>query len=119
MEQSAVLGLVMSLTPLSCDLMGLGGAGGNGAASTSAYTTPFSTSQLTSSLSGVFFFMGGLLMILGGIMEFLLGNTFPFVLFCGYGTKHSCCLHLIVVNSYSRKLVVVIWSDPSTILRSL
>jgi succinate-acetate transporter protein len=36
--------------------------------------------------SGVFFFMGGLLMILGGVMEFILGNTFPFVLFCGYGT---------------------------------
>lgn len=65
---SAVLGLVMALTPLSCDLMGWHGAGGAGAAST-----------------GVFFFMGGLLMVLGGVMEFLLGNTFPFVLFCGYG----------------------------------
>lgn len=32
--------------------------------------------------------MGGLLMILGGVMEFILGNTFPFVLFCGYGTIH-------------------------------
>jgi succinate-acetate transporter protein len=65
---SAVLGLVMALTPLACDLMGWRGAGGAGAAST-----------------GVFFFMGGLLMVLGGVMEFLLGNTFPFVLFCGYG----------------------------------
>jgi succinate-acetate transporter protein len=29
--------------------------------------------------------MGGLLMILGGFLEFIVGNTFPFVLFCGYG----------------------------------
>jgi hypothetical protein len=25
-------------------------------------------------------------MLLGGFLEFLLGNTFPFVLFCGYGS---------------------------------
>jgi succinate-acetate transporter protein len=24
-------------------------------------------------------------MILGGFLEFIVGNTFPFVLFCGYG----------------------------------
>lgn len=29
--------------------------------------------------------MGGLLMILGGFLEFILGNTFTFFLFCGYG----------------------------------
>ena len=35
--------------------------------------------------SGVYFFFGGLLMILGGFLEFILGNTFPFVVFCSFG----------------------------------
>jgi len=64
----AVLGFLLSLHPLSCDLMGWRGAGGAGAAST-----------------GVFFFFGGLLMVLGGFLEFILGNTFPFVVFTSFG----------------------------------
>jgi len=64
----ALAGFLLSLTPLSCDLMGWRGAGGNGAAST-----------------GVYFFFGGLLMILGSVGEFLLGNTFPFVVFGTFG----------------------------------
>ena len=34
---------------------------------------------------GVYFFFGGLLMIVGGFLEFLLGNTFPFVVFMSFG----------------------------------
>ncbi|KAI9804332.1 MAG: hypothetical protein M1833_007139 [Piccolia ochrophora] len=64
----ALLGFLLSLSPLSCDLMGWRGAGGNGAASI-----------------GVYMFMGGLLMIIGGVMEFIIGNTFPFVVFCSFG----------------------------------
>lgn len=64
----ALVGFLLALTPLSCDLMGWRGAGGNGAAST-----------------GVYFFFGGLLMILGGVGEFILGNTFPFVVFSSFG----------------------------------
>ncbi|KAF7198346.1 Protein alcS [Pseudocercospora fuligena] len=64
----ALCGFLLSLTPLSCDLMGWRGAGGNGAAST-----------------GVYFFFGGLLMILGSLGEFILGNTFPFVVFGSFG----------------------------------
>ncbi|KAI5366650.1 putative acetate transporter GPR1/FUN34/SatP family [Septoria linicola] len=64
----ALVGFLLSLTPLSCDLMGWRGAGGNGAAST-----------------GVYFFFGGLLMVLGGLGEFILGNTFPFVVFTSFG----------------------------------
>ncbi|MCJ1374348.1 hypothetical protein MMC20_005580 [Loxospora ochrophaea] len=64
----ALLGFLLSLTPLSADLMGWRGAGGNGAAD-----------------NGVYFFMGGLLMIIGGVLEFFLGNTFPFVVFCSFG----------------------------------
>jgi hypothetical protein len=50
--------------------MGWRGAGGNG-----------------SSSIGVFFFMGGLLMIIGGIGEFILGNSYPFIVFSGFGTS--------------------------------
>jgi len=64
----ALLGFLISLSPLSCDLMGWRGAGGNGAAGIGAY-----------------YFFGGLLMILGGFLEFILGNTFPFVVFSSFG----------------------------------
>ncbi|KAL8716200.1 MAG: hypothetical protein Q9220_000105 [cf. Caloplaca sp. 1 TL-2023] len=64
----ALVGFLLSLTPLSCDLMGWRGAGGNGAAST-----------------GVFFFFGGVLMIIGSIGEWIIGNTFPFVVFGTFG----------------------------------
>ncbi|KAM0271618.1 hypothetical protein ACHAQH_009045 [Verticillium albo-atrum] len=60
----ALAGFLLSLFPLSCDLMGWRGAGGNGAASI-----------------GAFFFFGGLLMFLGGLLEWILGNTFPAVVF--------------------------------------
>ncbi|KAF2019340.1 hypothetical protein BU24DRAFT_439524 [Aaosphaeria arxii CBS 175.79] len=64
----ALIGFLISLTPLSMDLMGWRGAGGSGAAGT-----------------GTYFFFGGLLMILGSLGEFLLGNTFPFVVFGSFG----------------------------------
>ncbi|KAL1594374.1 hypothetical protein SLS60_010134 [Paraconiothyrium brasiliense] len=64
----ALLGFLLSLTPLSMDLMGWRGAGGNGAAGT-----------------GTYYFFGGLLMILGSLGEFLIGNTFPFVVFGSFG----------------------------------
>ncbi|TVY78144.1 Protein alcS [Lachnellula suecica] len=64
----ALLGFLLSLSPLSCDLMGWRGAGGNGAAGIGSY-----------------YFFGGLLMMLGGFLEFILGNTFPFVVFTSFG----------------------------------
>jgi hypothetical protein len=53
----AVLGLAMALTPFSCDVMGWRGAGGNGAASIGSY-----------------YFMGGMLMIIGAIGEWIMGE---------------------------------------------
>jgi succinate-acetate transporter protein len=53
----AALGLAMALTPFSCDVMGWRGAGGNGAASIGSY-----------------YFMGGLLMIIGAIGEWIMGK---------------------------------------------
>ena len=35
--------------------------------------------------SGVFYFFGGMLQIIGSVMEWILGNTFPFVVFGTYG----------------------------------
>ncbi|KAK2596737.1 hypothetical protein QQS21_006192 [Conoideocrella luteorostrata] len=64
-----IAGFVLSLTPLSMDLMGWRGAGGNGAASIPVY-----------------FFQGGVLMTVGAILEWILGNTFPAVVFSVFGT---------------------------------
>merc|ERR1712137_11169 len=64
----ALIGFLLSLHPLSMDLMGWRGAGGSGAASI-----------------GWYYFAGGLLMTLGGLGEWILGNTFPFVVFCSFG----------------------------------
>lgn len=49
---SALIGFLLSLTPLSWTLMGWRGAGGSGAASI-----------------GWYYFAGGLLMVLGGLGE--------------------------------------------------
>ncbi|KAH7070952.1 hypothetical protein FB567DRAFT_455487 [Paraphoma chrysanthemicola] len=64
----ALVGFLLSLFPLSMTLMGWRGAGGSGAAST-----------------GWYYFAGGLLMVLGGVGEWILGNTFPFVVFTSFG----------------------------------
>jgi len=64
----ALAGFLLSLTPLSCILMGWRGAGGSGASDEGAY-----------------FFFGGLLMILGSLGEWIIGNTFPFVVFGTFG----------------------------------
>ncbi|KAJ4160241.1 hypothetical protein NW754_003366 [Fusarium falciforme] len=63
-----LIGFLLSLMPFSCDLMGWRGAGGFGAA-----TIP------------VYFFMGGFLMVLSGILEWVLGNSFPSIVFCSLG----------------------------------
>jgi succinate-acetate transporter protein len=34
---------------------------------------------------GVFYFFGGMLQIIGAVMEWIIGNTFPFVVFGSYG----------------------------------
>jgi len=64
----ALVGFLLSLTPLSNVLLGWRGAGGLGAAEVGAY-----------------YFFGGLLMVLGAFLEFILGNTFPFVVFGSFG----------------------------------
>lgn len=63
----AIVGFLMSLTPLSCVLMGWRGSG-------------VPTVQV-----GGFYYLGGMCMVLGGMLEFFLGNTFPFVVFVSFG----------------------------------
>ncbi|QSZ33177.1 hypothetical protein DSL72_002763 [Monilinia vaccinii-corymbosi] len=84
----AIVGFLISLSPLSCDLMGWRGAGGGGAAGMYVLIILFHFSYLDIHLpvpSGAYFFFGGLLMVLGGFLEFILGNTFPFVVFISFG----------------------------------
>ncbi|KAH7202976.1 GPR1/FUN34/yaaH family-domain-containing protein [Fusarium oxysporum] len=64
----ALGGFVMCTTPLSMILLGWEGAGGLGAANV-----------------GTYFYLGGLLLLLGGVGEWILGNTFPAVVFCQFG----------------------------------
>ncbi|RMD44087.1 hypothetical protein DV735_g944, partial [Chaetothyriales sp. CBS 134920] len=64
----ALIGFLLALSPLSNILMGWRGAGGLGAAEVGAY-----------------YFFGGLLMTLSAVFEFILGNTFPFVVFGSFG----------------------------------
>ncbi|KAH7385113.1 GPR1/FUN34/yaaH family-domain-containing protein [Cadophora sp. MPI-SDFR-AT-0126] len=64
----ALMGFLVASAPLGCALMGWRGAGGGGAATI-----------------GVFYFFGGMLQIIGSVMEWIIGNTFPFVVFGSYG----------------------------------
>ncbi|KAF2124961.1 hypothetical protein P153DRAFT_300732 [Dothidotthia symphoricarpi CBS 119687] len=64
----ALIGFLLSLMPLSMQLMGWRGAVGGGAATI-----------------GWYYFAGGVLMLMGGIGEWILGNTFPFVVFSSFG----------------------------------
>ncbi|KAK4199584.1 GPR1/FUN34/yaaH family-domain-containing protein [Triangularia verruculosa] len=64
----ALAGLVITLTPLSCQLMGWRGADPTGLAN-----------------NGADFFLGGLLVFLSGIFEFFLGKTFASVAYCSLG----------------------------------
>ncbi|KAK6349480.1 hypothetical protein TWF696_005764 [Orbilia brochopaga] len=62
-----IIGFCVSLTPLSMNLMGWRGAGGAGAAQVASY-----------------YFIGGMLSLVGGLFEFILGNTFSFVVFTSF-----------------------------------
>ena len=102
----ALIGFLLSCSPLACELMGWRGAGGSGAATLGAYYFIVSIRLLSSRVwcwtnacsndEGIGKSLrltlaipqGGLLMTLGGILEFVLGNTFAFVVFCSFGQRN-------------------------------
>jgi succinate-acetate transporter protein len=67
-----LLGFLIATGALAPALMGWRGAGGGGAANI-----------------GVFYFFGGLLQIIGAIFEWLVGNTFIYVVFGSFGEYSS------------------------------
>jgi len=74
----ALIGFLISATPLSMDLMKWRGASGTGAWGTAMYL-----------------FFGGFLMALGGLGELIIGNTFPavvFLTFAAFWFGFSCTL---------------------------
>lgn len=66
----ALVGFLLSLTPLCMDLMDWRGTGGAGVGSAGI---------------GTYYFFGGLLMVIGSFLEWVVGNTFPFVVFGSFG----------------------------------
>jgi succinate-acetate transporter protein len=38
---------------------------------------------------GTYYFFGGLLMIMGSLLEWIVGNTFPFVVFGSFGQSDN------------------------------
>ncbi|GAC99251.1 possible transmembrane sensor/transporter [Pseudozyma hubeiensis SY62] len=64
-----IVSFLLTLTPTSCCLMGWRGA----------------TSNSLLALIGAYYFMGGLCMLLSAILEFVIGNTFPFLVFASFG----------------------------------
>jgi len=66
----AIIGFLIALFPLSMQLMDWRGTGG---------------AAVGSATIGTYFYMGGLLLTLGAIGEWILGNTFPFVVFGSFG----------------------------------
>ncbi|KAJ7181453.1 GPR1/FUN34/yaaH family-domain-containing protein, partial [Mycena crocata] len=65
----AIISYLLALTPTVVCLMSWDGTG------------PTSLPGII----GVFYFIGGLGMTIGGVMEWVLGNTFPFVVFASFG----------------------------------
>ncbi|KAI5268192.1 hypothetical protein E4T47_07817 [Aureobasidium subglaciale] len=63
-----LLGFLVASFPLGCALMGWRGAGGGGAATI-----------------GTFYFFGGMLQMIGCLLEWFIGNTFSFVVFGSFG----------------------------------
>ncbi|CAK4031435.1 transcriptional activator of ethanol catabolism [Lecanosticta acicola] len=64
----AIMGFSVGLTPLSAELMGWRGSGGSAQATI-----------------GATLWFGGVLLLFAGVGEWILGNTFPFIVFMGYG----------------------------------
>jgi hypothetical protein len=77
----ALGGFVITTTPLACCLMAWRGASGNGVAfmwDIKIYGEGALSNELN---SGPIIFLGGLLLLITSVLEFIIGNTFPCVVF--------------------------------------
>lgn len=97
-----IVGFLLALTPLSCDLMGWRGAGGSGAAGI-----------------GTYYFFGGMLMMIGSVLEFFLGNTFPFVVFGSFSAFWLSFGATLQPTYYAYGLYAAAGADPSTGLETV
>ncbi|KAF5026754.1 hypothetical protein F66182_1173 [Fusarium sp. NRRL 66182] len=79
----ALAGFLLSSTPASMALLGWQGSGGFAAAAN----------------VGAYIMFGGILMILGGLGEWILGNTFPSTVFLTFGAFWSTFASIIVPDS--------------------
>lgn len=73
--------------------------------------------------TGTYYFFGGLLMILGALGEFLVGNTFPFVVFGSFGKHYAFTIlqnRPIPTNKTThRRLLAQLRRNPPTLLQRL
>lgn len=69
----AIAGFLLANTPASIELMGWRHAGGGPGKGNASATI------------GAYYYYGGILLTLGGVGEFILGNTFPTVVFLTFG----------------------------------
>ncbi|CEL03788.1 Putative GPR1/FUN34/YaaH-class plasma membrane protein [Aspergillus calidoustus] len=85
-----LMGFLLAATPNACILMGWRGAGGNGGAILWVlFLSQFSvwiSDLIDSRCRPVYIFFGGIVQLLGGIGEWIIGNTFSCALFFTYGT---------------------------------
>jgi hypothetical protein len=79
--------------------------------------TPLGTDK---GCSATYFFYGGLLMTLGSLLEFLLGNTFPFVVFGSFGKSSNFVgfpLHWSDLISRYRRFLAQLWGHLAALLQ--
>lgn len=70
-------------------------------------------------ISGVYFFIGGCLMLLGSIGEWIIGNTFPFVVFGTFGGPSPKKYCIAKTKMAIRRFLVCLWRHPSSIVQRL
>ncbi|CZT21812.1 uncharacterized protein RCC_07679 [Ramularia collo-cygni] len=84
-----LVGFLVATVPVSFQLMGIRGSGGGGAATGQDHSFPDMSSfqSLTRTLrnSCLSLFFGGMLQIIACLMEWMLGNTFSFLVFGSFG----------------------------------
>lgn len=64
--------------------------------------------------SGTYFWFGGMLLTLGGLLEWIMGNTFPCTVFTTFGGSHQALTALLTLQALSGSHSVQLLRHPST-----